>query len=47
MYNPFKVLYKYIFCKGNKLKKIKRQFPPNDFDLPTHEEIEKWKKKVK
>ena len=22
-------------------------FPPNDFDLPTHEEIEKWKKKVK
>ena len=22
-------------------------FPPNDFDLPTHEEIEKSKKKVK
>ena len=22
-------------------------FPPNDFDLPTSEEIEKWKKKVK
>ena len=22
-------------------------FPPNDFDLPTHEEIEKWKKKAK
>ena len=22
-------------------------FPPNDFDLPTHEETEKWKKKVK
>ena len=22
-------------------------FPPNDFDLPTHEETEKWKKKAK
>jgi len=22
-------------------------FPPNDFDLPTHEEIEVWKKKAK